>query len=351
MKRHYFVPIFAVILSVLLLQSGCQQQAEVTTSTPAATPEPNGPGPKITMDKYVLDFGEVGFEVDNAGEFKFTNTGEAPLKIIKIQRCCGVVAKMDKMEYAPGESGTLKVEWHSKSQPGTFLRQLGILSNDTTNPEVKLTINAKIVAKVAWEPERIKLFLDEENANCPTLTIKSLDGQKFSVTDLKSTGDCITADLDPNAEATQFEIQLKADTEKLAKNLKGRIYIRLTHPEGNMATILFDVLPKFTVNPPLIIVFNAEPQKPITRTVSILNNYKKDFEIESSSSKDNIMKVLNAKEISNGYQLEVEIMPPAPDKGNIKFSDVLSINLKNGEKLAVTCNGYYAKMKPQVNGS
>ncbi len=348
MKRYYFVPVFTVISFVLFLQTGCQQQAKVTEELPVTAHEPNKSGPKITLESNVLDFGEVGFDIKNVGELKFTNTGEAPLKITKIQRCCGVVAKLDKMEYAPGESGALKIEWESKAVPSLFMRQLAIISNDPTTPEVKLTVKAKIVAKVAWEPERLKLFLDEENASCPKLTLRSIDNQQFSVTDIKSTGDCITAEYDPNMKATEFVIELKADTEKLAKNLKGRIYIGLTHPEGKMATILFDVLPKFTVTPPLIIVFNAEPQKPIVRTVSVLNNYQKDFEIESSSSKDNTMKILNQKKITNGYQLEVEIIPPLPDEGKIKFSDVFSMNIKDDEKLTVTCNGYYSKMKPKI---
>jgi hypothetical protein len=350
MKRHYFVLTLAVIGLALIFQTGCQQQAKETTEPSATITDPNKPSPEITLDKDVLDFGEIGFEVKNIGELKFTNTGEAPLKITKVRQCCGVVAKLDKMEYAPGESGTLKVEWKSKRQPSLFMRQLYILSNDPTNPEVKLTIKAQIVAKVTWEPDRIKLCLDEENANCPKLTIKSLDGQQFSITDIKSTGDCITGEFDPNAEATEFDIELKVDTEKLVNNLKGRIYISMTHPEGKMATILFDVLPKFTVTPPLIIVFNAESQKPIVRKISILNNYKKEFEIESSSSKDDTMKILNQKKITNGYQLEVEIMPPVPDEGKIKFSDVLSINIKDGEKLAVTCNGYYSKTRSTVKG-
>jgi hypothetical protein len=231
------------------------------------------------------------------------------------------------------------------------MRQLGLLSNDLTNPEIKLTLKAKIVAKVSWDPERVKLCLDEENAGCPKLKLKSLDGQQFSITDIKSTGDCITAQYDPNTKATEFDIELKADTEKLAKNLKGRVYISLTHPEAKMATVLFDVIPKFTVTPPLIIVFNAESQKPIVRKISVLNNYKEEFEIESSSSKDDTMKILDQKKITNGYQLEVEIMPPMPEEGKIKFSDVLSINIKDGEKLAVTCNGYYSKTKPTAKGA
>ena len=117
-----------------------------------------------------------------------------------------------------------------------------------------------------------------------------------------------------------------------------------------MATILFDVLPKFAVRPPLLIVFSAEPQKPIVRKVNVLNNYEEEFEIESSSSKNNTVKVLNQREITDGYELQVEITPPVPAEGVLKFSDVFTINIKDDMKLAVTCNGYYAKIrKPKAN--
>jgi hypothetical protein len=308
-----------------------------------------GCAPEIKFEKMIYDFGEVGPGTKQTGQFKFTNVGKSLLEITKVGQCCGVVAKLDKMEYKPGESGALKVEWNSGPRESTMERKLEVHSNDPNAPTTNLTIKAKVVLQVAWEPKRLKLFLDEENAGCSNITISSIDNQPFSITGFKSIGDCITADYDPSVKATKYVFEPKVDIEKLQKNLKGSINISLDHPKGNAAIILFSVLPKYTINPPLLIIFNAEPNKPIVRKISVLNNYGKDFEIESVSSKNDIvaMKLLEQKKLRNGYQLDVEITPPAAE-GKPRFTDEFSLNIKGGESLSIRCNGYYSKRKPKL---
>jgi len=338
-KIHASQMICVICSLVLFSQIGCQEQAMMTEKAP----------PEIEFKELVYDFGEVGPSAKHEGQFEFTNVGEGLLKITKVGQCCGVKTKIDKMEYAPGESGILHVEWNSGPLESKMNRQLVVHSNDKTDPQTSLTIKAQVVLKVAWEPKRLRLFLDEDNAGCPKITINSIDGQPFSVTGFKSTADCITVDFDPTVEATEFVLEPRIDAEKLKKSLKGRVNITLNHPQGKNATILYSVLPKYTVNPPLLILFNAVPEKPIVRTISVLNNYRKDFEIESLSSNSNIVgiEVLEQKKISNGYQLEVAITPPA-DEGKTKFTDQLSLSIKDGEELPIRCNGYYTKRKAEA---
>lgn len=352
-----------LVSCILLLQTGCQEQAKLAKEpsvTPTelkdplekatSAPDLNRLSPKITFEKLAHDFGEVSPNSKHTGEIKFTNTGQASLKITKVGKCCGVVARLDKdkMEYAPGESGTVKIEWRSGSQPSVFKRQLVVHSNDTASPATNLAIQAKIVLRVTWEPKRLRLSLDKENAGYPKVTISSLDNRPFSITGFKSTGDCMTADFDPSVKVTRHVIEPKVNMEKLQRNLKGRININMTHPEGNAATILFDVLSEYTITPPLIIVFNAEPGKSMTKKIVLLNNYGKDFEIESVSSKNNTVavEVLGKTKIRNGYQLEVEITVP-DTAGKMKFTDELSVNIEGGKKLPIKCNGYYPKNTPK----
>lgn len=344
MKRKFKVQTSYTVLAIfglaLFLQAGCQQQVKMTAET----------APAIKFDSMVYDFGEVGPSAKNIGEFKFTNAGKGMLEITKVARCCGVVTRLDKTNYAPGESGTIEVEWNSGPLQSTMTKNIIVHSNDPNSPATTLTIKAKIVLKVAWEPKRLKLFLDEDNAGCPDITIRSTDNRPFSIKDFKSTGESIAAEYDPNAEKTEFVLKPKVDMEKLQENTRGRIIISLTHPQGNTATILYSILPKYTVNPPLLIIFNAEPEKPIVRTISVLNNYRKDFEIESLTSENNVvgLKIQEQKKITYGCQLEVEITPPAAAEGKTKFTDSLSVNIKGGEKLPIRCNGYYDKKKIQA---
>lgn len=354
MRRKCLILYPLIIAFLLISYSGCQKQAKVEAELQVdhnkiekpmvGVPDANGPQPKIKLDKVVLDFGKVGPGTQSTNEIKITNTGEGVLKITKVSNCCGLATKLEKDEYAPGESGALKVIYNASGQTGRFLRHIVVHSNDDTNPAIRLTIKAEIVPKIACKPNILKLFLDEENAGCEKVTIKSLDDQPFAITGIKSTANCITADYDPAVKATEFILDLKVDMEKIQNNQKGSIDFSLTHPEGKSAFIRFNVIPKYTVKQPLLILFNCEPQKPIQRNIWIYNNYGEDFEIESAVSQNNAIKVVNQSKVDNGYQFDLEITPP--EKGvNIKFTDVLGITIKGGEKLKVTCNGYYVRGK------
>lgn len=335
MKRDGCTLVCLVACSALILLGGCQ-----------LWPENSGPPPKLTFEKLGHDFGQVSPNRLNKTQFKFTNTGEGVLKIAKVEHCCSVVARLagDKKKYAPGESGAVEVEFTSGSKPILFKRELTVHSNDRENPQIKLGLQADIVLNITWEPARLTLFLDEDNAACPRITISSLDEQPFSVTGFKSTGDCITADFDPSVKATKFVLEPKADTQKLIANLKGNITIGVTHPDGNAAIVPFDVVPKYTVDPQVLLLLEPEPGKPVVKKISVLNNYHKDFEIESVSAKSsNIsVKVVEEQKIDNGYQLDVEMTLQLPE-GKGLFMDELSVKIKGGEELVVPCRVWYSK--------
>jgi len=350
MERKYLIFIILLISCVLFPQTGCREQSKETVITkekPQATAEPGKPSPKITFESDVFDFGQVGPNKKNTGKLKFTNTGGDLLKITKVAKCCGVVTELGRMEYEPGESGELEITWNSGSQPSSFRRKLVIHSNDPETPQSTIDITAKVVLHVDWNPKSLRLLLDKENAGCPKISINSTDEQPFSIQQFKSTANCITADYDPSVKATKFILEPKVNIDAMPKNFKGRIDINLTHPEGKIATILFSVLPAYTVTPSMIILWDVKPGETVVKKIDVINNYRKDFEIESVASVRNVvgMKVLDQRKITNGYQLDLEITSPAVEN-KTGFAEEFSVKIKDGEKLMVRCNGRYPKTKP-----
>lgn len=362
MHNVTIMTIYLLVLIGMLLPAGCQEQTtaegyppvpepsvgreevSVASVQAAATePETEKLAPKIEFESLEYDFGEVGPETTSTGEFKFTNTGDAPLKIIKVDRCCGTVVILSKKEFAPGESGVLTVQYKAAPRPGMMRRKLYVNSNDKDSPRVILSIKAKIGLKVDYEPKRLTVSLKEQDPNAPAITLFSLDGRPFSITAIDSTGGCIMADYDASVEATKFVLYPQVNIERFRENPQGHLNIRLSHPECKKVTIFFEGLTRFTINPPQIMAFNSEPGKPIKRKIWVLNNYEEDFEIESTSSKNNTIKVLEQKKVRNGHQFEIQITPPAKEENQSLFTDEFLINIKGGERLEVICRGFYSR--------
>ncbi|MDD5326263.1 MAG: DUF1573 domain-containing protein [Phycisphaerae bacterium] len=367
MKRYSLIStVFVVAFVCCFLQIGEEQAAAAEKSkTVLTSPEPvNSPAktesdaasaegvPEITFEKVIHDFGNIDPKSKNICEFKFTNTGNSLLKITNVSKTCGCTPyTLEKMEYEPGESGVLKVEYNASSVPTKVKKKLIVSSNDAANPKVELAITAEIVAKVDYQPRKLDLLLNKENAGCPAITIKSLEGKPFSIKRVevlaggsKSTDKLITIDCNSSLEATEFVLQPKVDVEALQQELSGNIKIATTLPDGEEIIIPFEALPKFKVTPPSIIIYKAEPEKPVKREVWVLSNYDEDFEIESTSSQKGTVKILSQEKLENRYKLELEITPPPTKKGQKWFfTDLFFVNIKGGETLKIVCRVLYPR--------
>lgn len=323
-----------------------QRPESIRKVRPVARPQPSRSRAKIRFEKVVHDFGEIGPGTRNSCEFRFTNTGIGMLKIVNIETPCGcTVPELKKRQYSPGEPGTLKVTYSASTQPASPRKYVYVHTNDAASPKVTLTIKARIVPKVSYEPKRLNLLLKDENAGCPAITLTSLDKKPFSVTGIRVSGNSISADLDSSVEATKFVLRPKVNLARLRTGPNGLINISLTHAECKKVTIPFSALAKFRITPPQLIVLKAEPQKPVVKRLWVLNNYGQDFEIESVSSRNKLTKVLSQKKVTNGYQFDLEITPPASEDKRTVFTDVFSMHIKDAEILSVDCRGFYLRKR------
>jgi hypothetical protein len=338
---------------VCFLQIGCQEQAaQVPGETEESVDAPAGQdtAPKIEFENVVCDLGKIAPGTKNVCDFKFTNVGDGLLKIKKISKTCGCTPfTLKKRDYAPGESGTLKVRYNASNRAGPTTKRLHVSTNDEANPKIKLTVKGRIAEIVSYEPKKLKLMLKKEGAVCPEITLKSVDERPFSIKGFKtkgrfkSTEDSITADYDSSVKATEFVIQPKADVTKLRRGTSGRISITLACPQNHVVSVPFKVLPRFKIDPRSISIFEAEEGKTVTKEAWIVNNYGEDFEVESASSQKGIIKVLSREKEDKHCKFELEITPPPPKGKKKVFADTLIVNIKDGEKLKISCRGYYAK--------
>jgi hypothetical protein len=329
--RFSLVPLASCLLVVAVL-AGCQNGASparvpAEPAIEAQTPPAVEPvelqvtvlHPRITVEKPLVDLGEVGTDSKRTGQFKFTSTGDAPLKVLKVHSCCGVTLRgIDPgQEYAPGETGVLEFDYVSGSAPQpTSTRQVNIQTNDPERKIVTFTIKSTVVRRVECSPTSLRLFLRQENAGCDTITIRSLDEKPFAIASFRATANAIKVEYDPNFTAGEHVLRPQVDMESLQRNRRGIISIDLTHPECANVRIPFDVLPEFTVNPGNLMVINLRPEQPVRRDLWVLGNYSDEFEVESVSSQKGYVRLLDKQKVGNRYQLQVEITVPARESEN-----------------------------------
>lgn len=93
------------------------------------------------------DFGSIkeGEVVDT--EFKFTNTGDAPLIISAAQGSCGcTIPEYPKAPIAPGEEGRILVSFNSEGKPNKQSKTITLTTNAVPSTKV-LTISANVTPK------------------------------------------------------------------------------------------------------------------------------------------------------------------------------------------------------------
>jgi hypothetical protein len=360
MKANRLALMILIVMGVFFLYTGCEEEfAEPQQLSPewfdrfpiqvqqtvasGARPSPLKSA-RIAFESIVHDFGVVSPETSNLCEFKFKNTGNDTLTIEDIDKSCGCTPfLLEKNEFAPGESGTLRVNYITDTQYGPTTKELTVFSNDAENPEVTLAIKATIKAKIDYNPKSLDLMLKGENAGCSPLSISSIDNKPFSITYVRSTANCITADFDPSVKATSFQLQPKVDMTKLETVLNGFVEIGLSHPECKKITVAMKTLPRYTISPSSITIRRADANSKITRRLRIINNYNERFELTSAASKNGSIRVARNSILpdNRGYELELEITPPANEITNRAFSEEFSLELSNGLQMKIPCYVFY----------
>jgi len=123
--------------------------APVMQSAPTARGE-------IKFKKLTHDIGAVDDAEEVHCDFEFTNTGDGPLLIREIKASCGcTTTHLEKMEYQPGESGSIELNFHPKGY-GPQTKTITVKSNSSSNERVVLYIKAVVTPFVQFEPRAVR---------------------------------------------------------------------------------------------------------------------------------------------------------------------------------------------------
>ena len=99
---------------------------------------------KIKFHEPTIDYGTIVKGADGTRTFGFTNTGDAPLIISKVNSSCGcTVPKKPEKPIMPGERGEIQVKYDTK-RVMPIRKTITVLSNADT-PTVALKIKGNVI--------------------------------------------------------------------------------------------------------------------------------------------------------------------------------------------------------------
>ena len=129
MKRVIF------LIGVMLLMAGAAKAQDAKTQS----------GPEIEFEEIVHDYGDVPYNGNGECEFRFTNTGDAPLLIQKPKSSCGcTVPSWPKEPILPGQSDVIKVTYRT-NRAGHIHKTVTVTSNAVKNSSVVLHIKGRVL--------------------------------------------------------------------------------------------------------------------------------------------------------------------------------------------------------------
>ena len=134
-----------VLLSFALLGMVFTGVSQTATKAAEAQTVSKDDGAKIEFETETIDYGTIENNADGNREFKFTNTGNAPLVITNAKGSCGcTVPTWPKEAIAPGESSVIKVHY-ATNRTGAFSKSVTLISNAVNAPtkviHIKGTVN------------------------------------------------------------------------------------------------------------------------------------------------------------------------------------------------------------------
>ena len=141
--------------------------------------------------------------------FKYTNTGDKPVKIVTVHPSCGcTTAALAKDTVAPKESGEITATFKIGDRSGVQKKTIAVVTDDQPDKPTMLHLTATIPQLLKIAPSFV-YWSATDKLEPKTITVDV--GGDFPVTklDVTSTDKSISTTVEPVADKKQFKVILK----------------------------------------------------------------------------------------------------------------------------------------------
>ncbi len=134
---------------------------------------------QLTFENSTLDVPARWSDTEIQAGFRFKNTGNQSVKITEIATSCGcTVATLEKREYAPGESGEVKVVMTITGAEGPLHKEVTLSTNSTTQPAIGLNLQTTVPVVMQVDP-KVVYWSKKDSLTPKVISIGILPGITF----------------------------------------------------------------------------------------------------------------------------------------------------------------------------
>lgn len=295
MKRQHGTVILALgaILPLVLLAP----LAGIAHAAHAASPAPRAAGSapvaaaagaaaahgKAVAVEPIKEAGSVAKGDKVAQDFEIRNDGPGTLEITDVKASCGcTVASFDKSIPA-GKSGKVHVVVDTVTFTGPISKGVTVYTSDPANPQIELTVRAKIEPYIAVKPGYARYVVVRGEAKEGTIvqTLWAPDGSPMDIVKVDSPWPYLTAtfrqaqegerlpDVDPKIK--QWRVEMLLSNEATVGPLAGYVTVHTTHAKQKLVEIPVSgfVRPVIAVTPPKADFGQVEVKEPLRRALDV----------------------------------------------------------------------------------
>lgn len=302
------------------------------------------------MSATTYDFGTVreGTRVEH--NFPFSNRGQAPLEIKKVQAACGCTAAVPQSSIVqPGSSSELYASFDTTGFEGPKVKTIRVYTNDPNHPTALITMRGTVQTDVSVDPPRV-FFGDVRRGTKQTAEVFVLGENGVSI-ELTQAGN-------PNlAAAASDAVKNGKKGKKLQITLLDtapvgvfRDSVALKTSSGSRPTVLIPVTARIeselrTV--PAYVSFDLMEgplEKPVSKKIRIINNSREDIKILSVGS-ENSSFTADSKVVKPGKEFEVTVTAVTEAVGTIrsKIKIVTNYSVESEKTISLPVYGIFAR--------
>lgn len=177
----------------------------------------------IDFEVKTYDFGKINEEDGKATYvFTFTNRGNSPLVLNRVQASCGCTTPTyTKEPIEPGKKGNITVTYNPAGRPGVFTKTITVYSN-ASEEQATLIIKGEVIPKVSSDNVALPVVMGDLRLKAKIVQMNNVDKGKTQtrVVEIQNAG---KGNLKPVIDNLPQYISVSVVPETLKPNEEGKI--------------------------------------------------------------------------------------------------------------------------------